>query len=54
MGAKIPYYVTRHFTTDLEHYYQGSLGKLEKEVKNEYKNKLASACNREKEQSKSF
>lgn len=54
MAAKIPYYVSRDFSANLKHYYKSSLGKLEKDVKNEYKTKLAQACNREKKQSKSF
>lgn len=54
MAAKLPYYVGRDFFTDLKYYYQGSLGKLEKDVKNEYLRKLTNACNREKSLSKCF
>lgn len=54
MAAKIPYYVSRDFFADLQHYYQGSLGKLEKDVKNEFQTKLTNACNRERKMSKSL
>ncbi|XP_055303316.1 dnaJ homolog subfamily B member 12-like [Sitodiplosis mosellana] len=48
VAAKIPYYVTKHFSEELQYYYDGSLRKLELEVKNEYKTKLTHACNKEK------
>lgn len=48
MAGKISYYVTVDYLAELRHVYQGSLGKLEKEVK------LAFACEKEKADSKSF
>lgn len=43
MAANIPYYVTENF-----HEYQGSLGRLEVAVEDEYKTNLRYACNRER------
>lgn len=48
MAGKIPYYVTKDFRTELQKYYDGSLGDLEKDVKYSYKTKLMRACEREK------
>lgn len=48
MAGKIPYYVTKDFTAEIQKYYSGSLGDVEKDVKTEYKMKLERACQREK------
>lgn len=52
MAGKIPYYVTKDFSFELQNYYNGSLGDLEREVKNAYKTKLERACKREQKYSK--
>lgn len=51
MGGKIAYYVTKDFSMELQKYYDGSLGDLEKDVKYSYRTKLERACKREKEYS---
>lgn len=51
MAGKIPYYVTKNFKVELQDYYNGSLGNIEKEIKNAYKMKLKRACKRENEYS---
>lgn len=51
MAGKIPYYVTKDFSAELQKYYNGSLGDLEKDIKYAYKRKLKRACEREKEYS---
>lgn len=52
MAGKIPYYVSKDFSTDLKKYYDGSLGGVEKDIENSYKTKLMRTCKREKEFSK--
>lgn len=47
VAANIPYFVTENF-----HEYQGSLGRLEAAVEDEYKTNLRYACNRERNYSK--
>lgn len=47
VGTNIPYYVTENF-----HEYQGSLGRLEASVEDEYKTNLRYTCNRERNYSK--
>lgn len=49
MATNIPYFVTENF-----HEYQGSLGRLEAAVEDEYKTNLRYACNRERNYSKSI
>lgn len=51
MAGKIPYYVTTDFSAKLQKHYNGSLGDLEKDVKNAYKTKLERACKRENDYS---
>lgn len=53
-AGKIPYYVTRDFSAELDDHYGGLLIKLEKDVKKEFKIKLIDACDLEKRHSKSF
>lgn len=48
MAKKIPYYVSENYAAELRDFYQGSLARLEREVK------LAYACKREEEESESF
>ena len=43
VATNIPYFVTENF-----HEYQGSLGRLEAAVEDEYKTNLRYACNRER------
>lgn len=47
MATNIPYFVSENF-----HEYQGSLGRLEAAVEDEYKTNLRYACNRERNYSK--
>lgn len=47
VATNIPYFVTENF-----HEYQGSLGRLEAAVEDEYKTNLRYACNRERNYSK--
>lgn len=47
VSTNIPYFVTENF-----HEYQGSLGRLEAAVEDEYKTNLRYACNRERNYSK--
>lgn len=47
IATNIPYYVTENF-----HEYQGSLGRLEATVEDEYKANLRYTCNRERNYSK--
>lgn len=51
MAGKIPYYVTKDFSAELQKYNNGLLGDLEKDVKNAYKSKLKRACKHEKKYS---
>lgn len=49
VATNIPYYVTENF-----HEYQGSLGRLEAAVEDEYKTNLRYACNRERNYSEYY
>lgn len=48
LAGKIPYYVSENYAAELRDFYQGSLARLEREVK------LAYACKREEEESEFF
>lgn len=52
IAKKITYYVTRNFAMQLDQYYGGQLGMLEKDVKYDYKIKILKDCEREEKHSK--